>query len=180
MQTFPDPDAPAPAPPTDLLPSADPRRSRRLLIATLRAPWARVLTTTLIVLAALGLGVLSQTPVGNPVWAAFHSRAATGTPTPTLTPAPAQYTIGYVTNSLRTSSSASLQTVTANCGVVGQRIGGGFSLSVPFPGTSQAFYATASYPTGTDGWTAGTTSSGVTLSSYAVCLKTNFHVVVEE
>src|SRR5260221_2270103 len=53
MQTFPDPDAPAPAPPTDLLPSADPRRSRRLLIATLRAPWARVLTTTLIVLAAL-------------------------------------------------------------------------------------------------------------------------------
>src|SRR5260370_36496413 len=60
MQTLPDPDATSPAPAADLLPLADPRRPRRPLIATLSAPWARVLTTTLLVLAALA-SIISRT-----------------------------------------------------------------------------------------------------------------------
>src|SRR5258708_29040283 len=91
MQTMPDPDAPSPAPAADLLPLADPRRPRRPLIATLRAPWARVLTTTLIVLAALayifgrtlpgGLGDLSAH-----LFAPTPTRVAAATVTPTAMP----------------------------------------------------------------------------------------------
>ena len=91
MQTMPDPDAPSPAPAADLLPLADPRRPRRPLIATLRAPWARVLTTTLIVFAALayifgrtlpgGLGDLSAH-----LFAPTPTRVAAATVTPTATP----------------------------------------------------------------------------------------------
>jgi len=104
MQMFPDPDAPSPVPPAGLLSETDPRRQRRPLIATLRAPWARVLTTTLIVLAALayifgrtlpgGLGDLSAH-----LFAPTPTRvaAATGTPTATSiipTPPPASGLLG--------------------------------------------------------------------------------------
>jgi hypothetical protein len=43
-----------------------------------------------VVVLAIGLGVLSQTPEdpSNPIWFAFHSSVATATPTPTATLAP--------------------------------------------------------------------------------------------
>jgi hypothetical protein len=91
MQTFPDPDAPSPVPPADLPPDAGSRRPRRPLIATLRAPWARVLTTTLIVLAALAY-ILGRTIPGGlgdlsaHLFAPTPTRVAAATVTPTATP----------------------------------------------------------------------------------------------
>jgi hypothetical protein len=91
MQTFPDPDTQSPAPPADLLANTDPQRPLRPLIAALRAPWARVLTTSLIVVAALayifgrtlpgGLGDLSAH-----LFAPVPTHVAAATVTPTATP----------------------------------------------------------------------------------------------
>jgi hypothetical protein len=95
MDTLPDPDIAPPVPLADDQPAADRPRLRRPFGATLRAPWARVLTTTLLVLLALAY-ILGRTLPGGLGGVAARlfppapPRVVTPTATPLIpTPAPA-------------------------------------------------------------------------------------------
>jgi hypothetical protein len=90
MDTYPDPGGSRQDPPADERPAAD-QQTRRSLGATLRAPWARVLVTSLVVLAALAFVFDRALPGGlGSLFPPNPTRVVMPTTTPIIpTPAPA-------------------------------------------------------------------------------------------